>query len=173
MSSHNHNRRNEDPEVRQARLRNQRLSSRSSTRCSTQGQSLLDNRTSQNQGSQWTILGSLKDLDGTHGGDFLFNGAVNQVRANARGMKPKDTYGAIIRPEMPDGSPTGEDCRIFCLLDCRGGEHAYLFFVDEMGTPQVRSGLGYDLLYCAQKLGNMPISRTDLVVASTVSPAQN
>ena len=86
MSKHNHDRRNEDPEARQARLRNQRL-----------------NRISQNQGSQWTILGSLKDLDVTHGGNLLFNGAVNQVRANARGMKPKDTYGAIIRPGLPDG----------------------------------------------------------------------
>ena len=75
--------------------------------------------------------------------------------------------------KLSDGSPAGEDCTIFCLLDCRGGEHAYLFFVDEMGTPQVQSGLGYDLLYCAQKLGNLPTSRTDRVVATTVNPAQN
>ena len=46
----------------------------------------------------------------------------------------------------PMDSPAGEDCAIFCLLDCRGGEHAYLFFVDEMNTPGVQSGLGYDFL---------------------------
>ena len=29
----------------------------------------------------------------------MFKGAVNQVRANARGMAKRDTYGAIVRPE--------------------------------------------------------------------------
>ena len=47
MSKHNRDRRNEDPQARQYRLRNQR-------QC----------RTGQNPGSSWTILGSLKDLMG-------------------------------------------------------------------------------------------------------------
>ena len=83
MSRHNRDRRNEDPPARQDRLRSQR-------QC----------RTGQNPGSSWTILGSLKDLDGSLGGTTMFKGEVNQVRANARGMAKRDTYGAIVRPEL-------------------------------------------------------------------------